>query len=220
MRRRLLRLFATVSIVAIVLSLLVPATALAHEQRDVGKYHFVAGWIVEPAFEGIKNGVDLRVSATDGQKPVEGLEQTLQVEITHVPSNTSKAVSLRTIFRDPGHYTYDLIPTASGVYRFRVFGIIEGTQINETFVSRGGGGGFGDIEPSKDLQFPVQLPEVREIQGVTRGAQSAAEQAQDVALKADDSASLARTLSIVGIALGGLGLVAGVASIAAVRRKK
>lgn len=38
-----------------------PGRALAHETRTVGTYQLVVGFFVEPAFEGQKNGLDLRV---------------------------------------------------------------------------------------------------------------------------------------------------------------
>ena len=46
--------------VAAVLSL-VAGTALAHEGRQVGDYNIDVGWIVEPAYEGFPNGVEVRV---------------------------------------------------------------------------------------------------------------------------------------------------------------
>lgn len=198
-------------IVAVVAALLLTTgTAFAHERRDVGKYQFVVGFILEPAFEGQKNGVDFRVTNKETNQPVEGLEKTLQVEITHVPGNTSKEFPLRTIFRDPGHYTNDLIFTAPGEYRFRFFGTVEGVPVNETFES--GPGRFNDMQSSADLQFPTKLPEVREVQAAVRGAQGTAQQAQDTAIKANDSASSARTLAVVGIVVGALGIASGVGS--------
>ena len=196
----------------VLLLLLTSGTALAHERRDVGEYQFVVGFIVEPALEGIKNGVDLRVTNTATEQPVEGLQDSLQVEITHVPSETSKVFSLRTIFGDPGHYTADLIPTAPGVYQMRFFGTIEETEVNETFVSRGGGGGFDDIESSTDLHFPEHLPELREIESAVRGIQISVQGAQDAALDASDQASSANTLAIVALVVGVVGIAAGAGS--------
>src|SRR5436309_10403830 len=115
---------------------LTTSPAIAHERRDVGPYKFVVGFLAEPAFEGLKNGVDLRVLQAETQQPVEGLEHTLQVEVTYVPSSVAKVLRLRTIYREPGHYTADLIPTAPGQYRFRFVGSITGTAVNETFNSR------------------------------------------------------------------------------------
>jgi hypothetical protein len=195
---------------ALLAAALWPSVAQAHERRDVGPYQFVAGWIVEPAFEGLKNGVDLRV-LRDGQ-PVEGVEQTLQVEVTHEPSGESRVFDLRTIFGDPGHYTADLIPTAAGPYQMRFFGSIEGREVDETFVSRSLGGGFNDMESARELQFPQRLPEVRELEGVTRGA-------QDAAFAAEDAAAGARMLAIAALAVGALGIVAGGAGIVLAARR-
>ncbi len=326
-------------LMAAVLFGITAGSVMGHEQRDVDKYKFVVGFIVEPAFEGIKNGLDFRITktadsmeamdmgadlmehgsvfgspalapgesfsfevthdledqtltyhshenhdlvgtitvsdsadqsgtievmindammmptditvqpgtvikwtnqasgpqtATSGMPPeigheheveevdvpVEGLEDTIQFEITHVASGKSKTMPIRTLFRDPGHYTADLIPTAPGIYEFRLFGTIEGTEINEIFISRGGGGGFGDVEASQELQFPETLPEVREIEGAVRGAQSAAEGAFDKAVSADDSASTAKVFGIIGIVLGAVGIASGVGgTMFAMRRR-
>lgn len=184
----------------------------------MGEYQFVVGFMTEPALEGIKNGVSLEV--TQGEAPVEGLEDALQVEVTHVPSDTSKTMNLRTVFGEPGHYTADLIPTAPGHYRFRFFGAIEGMEVDETFDSKSGGGGFDDVQPAAELQFPESLPETREIEAAVRGAQSTAQEAQDMALQAEDGASSARVLAIVGIALGAVGIVAGVGSTAVMLRRR
>lgn len=191
------------------------STASAHEVRSVDKYRVVIGFIVEPAFVGIKNGVDLRVSVEETEELVEGVQDTLQVEVTHVPTGVSKTMDLRTIFRDPGHYTADLIPTATGVYQMRIFGNIEGTDVDETFISRGAGGSFGDIEPTDELQFPESVPEVREIEAAARGATESAEAALNAADEADDS-----TLATIGVILGAIGIAFGVGSTAIALRQR
>ena len=144
--------------------------------------------------------------------PVEGLEQTLQVEVTHVASGASRILGLQAAWGDPGHYVAGLIPTAAGVYEFRVFGSIEGMAVDETFVSQGGGGGFDDIGTSADIQFPVQLPELREIESGVRGAIQTARQAQDAALASQQSSS-GNALSIVALIVGIVGAVLGVGGI-------
>lgn len=188
-----------------------PGLASAHERRNVSKYEFVVGFIVEPALEGQKNGTDLRVTDTETKKPVEGLEKTLQVEITHVTTGVSRTFQIRGLFRDAGHYTNDLIPTAPGKYSFRFFGNIEGMPVNETFLS--GTGRFSDAESSSDLQFPDKLPDLREVNSAVRGVQNTAQQAQD-------KASSASILAIVGIVLGAIGIASAAGSaLVAVRRK-
>ena len=196
------------ALVAVVLMISVPSAALAHERRDVSGYQFVVGWIGEPALEGQKNGVDLRITQAD--KPVEGVEKTLQVEILHKASGTKKTFALRTIFRDPGHYTADIIPTAPGQYEMRFFGKVGSAEVNETFIS--GPGRYGDIEPTTELAFPVAAPQVREVAG-------SAKQALDAAQSAEDAASMARMIGIVGVVIGVVGLGVGGSAMMAARKK-
>lgn len=195
-------------------------TAFAHERRTVGAYSLTVGWIVEPAVEGQKNGIDLRVATGTGTdaKPVEGLEKTLKVEITHIDTNTTKVFDIRTIFRDPGHYTNDLVITAPGNYRFRFFGNIESLAVNETFTSSPTT--FGEVHSVNDIQFPIKLTSAREIDSGVKGAQSASTQAQVEARDAKESANSARVLAIAGIAIGAIGLGLGAASFSATRKRK
>ena len=196
------------ALVAVVLVVGVPSAAFAHETREVSGYRFVAGWIGEPALEGQKNGVDLRI--TQAEKPIEGVEKTLQVEILHKASGTKKTFALRTIFRDPGHYTADIIPTAPGQYEMRFFGKVGTAEVNETFIS--GPGRYGDIEPTTELAFPVAAPQVREVAGSAR-------QALDAAQGAEDTANMARMIGIVGVIIGVLGLGVGGSALMASRKK-
>ena len=144
--------------------------------------------------------------------PVEGLEETLRVEITHVASDASKTLDLYPVTGEPGHYIASLIPTAAGVYEFRVFGTVEGTNVDETFVSIGAGGGFDDIRTSAELQFPVQLPEIREIESGVRGALQTAQQAQDAALASQESGP-GNALAIVALIVGIVGAILGAGGI-------
>ncbi|MBM4410473.1 MAG: hypothetical protein FJ037_03955 [Chloroflexi bacterium] len=196
------------ALIAVAMMVVAPSAALAHERRDVSGYQFVVGWIVEPALEGQKNGVDLRITQAD--KPVEGVEKTLQVEITHKASGTKKTFALRTIFRDPGHYTADVIPTAPGQYEMRFFGKVGSAEVNQTFIS--GPGRYGDIEPTTEIAFPVAAPQIREV------ASSSAE-AMEMAHDAHAAADAARTIGIAGSVLGVLGLAAGGGAFMATRRK-
>jgi hypothetical protein len=142
---------------------------------------------------------------------VEGLEATLQVEVTHIPTGVSKVMPLRSVFGEPGHYAADLIPTAPGQYRFRFFGTIEGMDVDEAFES--GPDTFSNIESSQELQFPEPLPAVREIEGAVRGTQATAQEAQD-------SASSASTLGMVGIMLGAAGIMFGIGGVVLSMRRR
>ena len=229
-------------------------TALAHEGREVAEYRFNIGWIDEPAYEGFMNGVELRVTKVtqegasmeggehnggDGGDsgegmsmsmghgdgvPVTGLQETLQVEVTHLASDSSVILDLYPDRLEPGRYTADLIPTAPGVYKFRVFGFIERELVDQSFLSLGGGGGFDDIRPSAGLHFPEEVAGPRELESAVRGALDTAQQAQDIALAAteddDESGSGVIVIAVIALALGGLGLVAGVGGLWIVLRKR
>ena len=119
-----------------------------------------------------------------GDAPVASLEETLHVEVTHVASEASRVLDLYADPNEPGRYTAAFIPTTPGVYQFRVFGEVEGTPVDQTFLSKGAGGGFDDIRPSDSLQFPEQLSGPRELESAVGGALNTAQQAEDAALAA------------------------------------
>jgi len=155
-------------------------SVFAHEGREVGEYIIEIGWRVEPAYTGLMNGPEITITRhasedeaehaedeataeaegehtnAETEEPEEesigvtGLEGTLQIEVIFGPA--SKTLDLRPVFTEPGHYTADLIPTRPGDYIFRVFGTVEGTEIDETFSAADGQ--FSTVEPIEDIQFP------------------------------------------------------------------
>ena len=155
---------------------------------------------------------------------VTGLEQTVLVEVTHVPSGATRNMSLHA-FGEPGKYKADFIPTASGQYVFHFIGTIEGKLLDERFES--GVGTFDDVQPATAIQFPESAASTRELEAAVRGALESAQQAQDTALaleaaadSAKDSASTATTLALAGIAVGAIGIIiGGIGTFAALRRK-
>ena len=107
--------------------------------------------------------------------------------------------------------------TASGQYKLRFFGTIGDTTVNETFTS--GDTTYGSVESSKEFQFPVVLAEVRELEAGTKGARSAAVQAQNTAATAGNTAAAARVFGIAGVVLGAIGAVAGLGALMSARRR-
>ncbi len=91
-------------------ALLVPATASAHERRDLlgGKYQATVGFLNEPAYDGQLNGLDFRVvdktQKTDAgaDKPVEGLEKTLKAQV--LAQGKTMDLTLQARFGMPGSY--------------------------------------------------------------------------------------------------------------------
>ncbi|HVF36276.1 MAG TPA: hypothetical protein VND91_13215, partial [Candidatus Saccharimonadia bacterium] len=130
----------------------------AHERRTVGPYQLVVGWLDEPAFAGIANAVDLRVTDTRATpaSAVEGLERTLSVEVFQGGLTTPFASTFRARFGVPGGYAADIVPTRAGSYRFVITGRIGDLNVNETFES--GPGRFDEVRAQGALQYPVQVP--------------------------------------------------------------
>ena len=163
------RRFRILSVLFTFMLLALSLTVSAHEGREIGDYVINVGWREEPAYTNLMNGPEItisRQSAGDEQEAtpeagatgaapavsngVIGLEDTLQIEVSFGPA--SKTFQLRAVGDEPGHYTADLIPTRPGDYVFRVFGTIEGTDVDETFSASEGQ--FSTIEPIEDIQFP------------------------------------------------------------------
>lgn len=210
------RLFAALA-VSLLMVLVLIGTALAHEHREVGPYEFTVGWANEPALVNQPNGLDLRVArvadegeaaeeeeehtegagaedAHEGAQPVEGLETSLQAEIIY--GDQTMPLELRAVFGQPGAYTADVIPTVPGSYIFRVFGEVEGTQVDEQFNSADGE--FSDVEPLDALQFP----------------QSANAQAEEAMVASAQDVNNARLFGIAGLVVGALGLLLGLLALA------
>jgi hypothetical protein len=163
--------------------------AAAHEQRDVGDYTFSVGFLEEPVFTGQKSGLDLRVAR--GGEPVEGLEETLQAEVTF--SGQSRDLEISPVFGQPGAYRSVFFPTAAGPYSFHITGDIDGTPIDETFSS--GPDTFGEVADVAGGQFPVQYPATGD---VVRDAEAGAN---------------AATTATVALVLGGAGLLIGLVAL-------
>lgn len=164
--KRIHALLASLALVAC-LGLAAPLFASAHEQRDVdnGKYHFVVGWLNEPAYTGSLNSVDLTVTqpsstpatpaanASDdvaAGTPVTGLEDTLKVDIIYNDKTMNLPIS--PAWQKPGHYVGYVIPTQAGDYSFHIYGTINGDKIDETFTS--GPDTFGTVIDAKTIMFP------------------------------------------------------------------
>ena len=80
------------------------------------------------------------------------IEADLQVEVTFGPESVT--LRLQPVSDEPGRYTAALIPTLPGDYTFRLFGTINGVEIDEIFSSADGQ--FASVEPAGDILFPAQ----------------------------------------------------------------
>ena len=136
--------------------------AAAHERRMVGPYQFVVGWLNEPAYVGLMNSLDMRISDTRATpaKAVEGLEKTLTVDL-QTGGLGSLPLTVTARFGTPGAYNGYVMPTTTGTYTFTIKGKIDTLDVNEKFES--GPGRFGDIESTTALQYPNKVPAADEL---------------------------------------------------------
>ena len=143
--------------------LVFPALVEAHEVRQIadGKYQIVVGFIDEPVFAGDKSGLEFWVTdisaatpaAGDEEAegtPVEGLEETLQAEV--IFADQTMELPLTAMWDQPGGYGSVFFPMKPGDYTFRIYGTIDGTEIDESFTSSPEG--FSSVEDPAPLQFP------------------------------------------------------------------
>jgi hypothetical protein len=183
-------LTAALALGILVLSLVsVTPQAFAHQRQlyTIGDqdYLIVIGSLNEPVFVDDKSGVELRVlradpnnpmnSSAEGAVPVEGLEETVQVEIG--AGNNTKVLQLEPAFGEPGAYEASFYPTVATTYTYRLFGTINNTpvdltftcaptgeagatadnstvQISEGVVRKGIEGGYGCPAPLSEAGFP------------------------------------------------------------------
>jgi len=182
---------------AVLATLAGTGSVAAHEERDVGDYTLEVGFLNEPVYSGEESGLELLVS--QGGQPVEGLEDSLQAQVTYGDQTRDLEISPK--FDEPGAYQSVFFPTAAGQYSFRISGDIEGQAVEETFTS--GPDTFGDVQDVSSGQFPVQYPATAD---VVRDAEAGAN---------------AATMATVALVVGGIGLVAGLVALGlAVARRR
>jgi hypothetical protein len=179
------------AIAAALLAMALAGPAAAHEHREVGEYSITVGFIDEPVYTGQKSGLEFGVAHHDSEEPVEGLEETLQAEVTFEGETRDLPVSAR--FGEPGWYESVFFPTAAGAYTFRIFGTIDGVDVDESFTS--GPDTFSEVSDVAGGQFPVVFPATSD---VVRDAEAGAG---------------AATTALIGVVLGGAGLLAGLVAL-------
>ena len=212
-----------------VLFLVAAPGAAARETREIagGRFQLTVGFLNEPAFEGEPNGLYLRigerVSAEEVDPPVVPRAaasprvaprgDATPVAPTPTPRPGS-ALTAEVAFggdvmplklepaAQPGTYQAVFVPTQPGDYVFRVRGTLAGWEIAEDF--RTGGEDIPSVVGVSGLQFPQEVP-------VGQGLLDALEEREAAAERA-------RTLAVVGVLLGVVGLLAGGIAVVLSRR--
>lgn len=158
------------------------------------------------------DGMMMAMEKGEAGDPVTGLASALQVDVSHLATGGLVTLAFRESETVPGRYEAAFIPTAVGEYEFRIFGDIEGEQIDEVFTA--GPETFDTVESADAIQFPTSFRSARQLENAVRGAQDEATLATDEARRGSNSANIALGLAIVavlagivGAALGGYGFL-------------
>jgi hypothetical protein len=210
--------------------MLLPSTAaLAHGEAGEGDLSLTIGFVDEPAFAGIPNGVQLIVEH-DGDPVTDLRPGDVQVEVTY-GDETSEPMDLepafafeggQLVFGEPGDYHADFVPSQPGRYTFHITGEIDGQKVDEEMTS--GPETFSAVEDVTAASFPpVEAPSNEElatrIEAESSRAADGVAAAQAAAASAESAASSARTVGMVGVVLGAIGIIAAIAALASGRRK-
>jgi hypothetical protein len=150
----------------------------------VGDYELVIGFHNEPAYQGEPNGLDLFVTNIKTEEPVNGLEETLHVEIIYGASK--QELTMEAQWGQDGAYTAYVLPTEAGDYTWHIWGDIDGTPVDVSMTSSPDT--FSSVEPKSAVAFPAAEPTLTELR---------------------DQAQLALTIGIVGAILGVIGIIMG-----------
>ena len=219
---------------ALLFTLLVASTASAHVVKPFGTYSVAMGWQHEPTYVGVENAVQVVVKDKDGKNVDDLASGDLKVVISAAGQQTA-ALPLEPSFDEdtglgtPGEYDAVIIPTQVGDYTFHLTGSIHGTPVDESVTSSDQT--FDSVTAGTDEQFPVKLPALSDlstlvgrVDGRATSANTAATQAQQAAGTASTEASQAKSAAsrasddasramLVGAAIGGLGVLLGLAGL-------
>src|SRR5438552_5143274 len=166
------------------------SSVFAHEERDVHGFTFEVGFISEPVFVGDKSGLEFFVHK--GDQAVAGLETVLKAEVIQGSAHRDLPISARE--GEDGAYESVFIPTVAGKYTFHLTGTLpDGSSMDESFTS--GPTGFNEVQEVAAGQFPVRFPSQAELIAQAKKGADAAGQ------------------TTVALALGGLGVLLGIAAL-------
>jgi hypothetical protein len=195
------------------------APAAAHERRASGGFELTVGWGEEPAYTGVKNRVQVSISEAGGA-PVTDAGAALALEVGKgsdritLPLEPEAGVDGSPT---PGTFQAGLTPTQPGTYTVRVTGSLRGQRVDETFTSSETT--FDEVLDAANIQFPGTEPSTGQL--ATRIEREIPRAVEAGLRRAQDQVDQARTLAVVGVVVGAVGLLtAGAALIATTRRAR
>jgi hypothetical protein len=207
------------AVLAVLLTPLLALPASAHGEHKVASYTLVVGFGTEPAYAGVANSVQVKIS--NNSAPVTDAKG-LKVAVTTgdaEPRQLALEPYFGEGFGDLGDYRAFFIPTAPGAYTFKITGTLGGKKIDRSYTS--GKDGFDEVTDPAEVQYPAAEPTGSQL--TTRldretdriNAALAAEREA-----ADDQVASAQRTATIGLVVGALGLLAAIAvGVLALRRR-
>jgi hypothetical protein len=192
------RTFRRLALTLLLAAALIPFTAsvaLAHGHTTAGDYTLVIGFHNEPAYQGEPNGLDLFVTNTKTKENINGLADSLKVEIIY--GSSKKELTIKPQWGRDGAYTAYVLPTEKGDYTWHIWGDIKGTPVDVSMTSSPDT--FSAVEAKSEVAFPAAEATPAELQAQAAAAAQSAQLALIVG-------GLGAILGIIGIVVGVLGL--------------
>jgi hypothetical protein len=211
-------LLAVVGSLAASLVLLGAAPASAHVEKSIGPIDLEIGFGTEPAYVGQPNSVQVIPSEHGG--PVVDLGDSLKVQVSFGGEQTT--LPLEPNFEvggdgEPGDYRAWFIPSQAGPYTFQLSGSVHGTKIHLSVTS--GPKTFDEVTSPTEAMFPaVDVPTTQELSQRIEADSVRLADATAQAASAKSAADDARTVALLGVILGLIGVGAAVWALARSRR--
>lgn len=155
----------------------------AHTRVEIGPYVIIVGWLEEPVIVGERNAIIVEISEND--IPVQNVEATLDLELLYAGQSFRSNINPT---ETAGFYTAQVFPTVRGQYSVRLFGDINGLEIDEIITPE-------EVFPASRIQFPEAEPDTFELKARVDQLEA--------------SLQTARLTSYFGIAVGLIGTVLG-----------
>jgi hypothetical protein len=216
--RRIIGALASAGALATVSSILTASPALAHADRSVGPVDMAIGFGTEPAYAGQPNSA--QVILFENGKPVVDLGDSLKMEVSFGGEQTT--IPLEPDFEigefgEPGDYRGWFIPSQAGKYTFHLSGSVHGTKIDLSVTS--GPKTFSEVTSPTEAMFPaVDTPSNQELsQRIEQDSARLTAAAADTA-SAKSAADDAKTVAVIAVIVGGLGIIVAIWALVRGRR--
>jgi hypothetical protein len=196
-----------------------PATS-AHVERSIGPIDLEIGFGTEPAYVGQPNSVQVILS--EHGSPVVDLGDSLKVRVSFGGQQTT--LPLEPNFEvggdgEPGDYRAWFIPSQAGPYTFALSGSVHGTKIDLSVSS--GPKTFDEVTSPTEAMFPpVDAPTTQQLSDRIEQDAARLTAATAESSSAKSAADDARTVAVISVIVGCIGIAIAVWALARTRRAR